>query len=175
MTGPAGHIQHGCVNTAFPRQRKLLQHFTEKVQEIQTEAERSHSEVKALETVCSFVLTMCDAALLPCFQLQSRLKEAEQKQTELSLSRKLLQDTVRWRQRFMSLWVLFVLHVVLFLWQEEELCSLQRRCEEQEDFWKNKVSEAEQQNQTVRSRNICRHGNMLTNDFLINSCFTHSL
>lgn len=95
---------------------------------------------------------MFDAVLLSCYQLQSRLKEAEQKQTELDLSRKLLQDTVRQRRSFMSFICLLFVHVVLlFPWQEAELRSLQRRSEQREDVWKNKVSEAEQQNQTVRS------------------------
>lgn len=56
---------------------------------------------------------MFDAVLLSCYQLQSRLKEAEQKQIELDLSRKLLQDTVRQRLRFISFICLLFVHVVL--------------------------------------------------------------
>ncbi|XP_074487317.1 ribosome-binding protein 1b isoform X2 [Sebastes fasciatus] len=62
-------------------------------------------------------------------ELQSRLNEAERKQTELQTefhqNTKLLQET------------------------EAELQALQRRSEEEENIWKNKLSEAEQQKQTV--------------------------
>ncbi|GAA6225646.1 ribosome-binding protein 1-like [Lates japonicus] len=65
-------------------------------------------------------------------KLQSRLNEAEQKhielQAELDQSRKLLQET------------------------EVELQSLQRRSEDEENIWKSKVSEAEQQRQTLLDR-----------------------
>ncbi|XP_044047409.1 ribosome-binding protein 1b isoform X5 [Siniperca chuatsi] len=58
-------------------------------------------------------------------ELQSRLKEVQELQAEFDHSTKLLQET------------------------EAELQALQRRSEDEENIWKNKLSEAEQQKQTV--------------------------
>ncbi|XP_049427118.1 ribosome-binding protein 1b isoform X2 [Epinephelus fuscoguttatus] len=86
-------------------QSDWLQRFTQKVEESKSVAESAHSE------------------------LQSRLTEADRKQSELQTrfdqNTKVLQET------------------------EAELQLLQRRSEEEETVWKKKLSEAEQQKQTV--------------------------
>ncbi|XP_049899667.1 ribosome-binding protein 1b isoform X3 [Epinephelus moara] len=86
-------------------QSDWLQRFTQKVEENKSVAESAHSE------------------------LQSRLTEADRKQSELQTrfdqNTKVLQET------------------------EAELQVLQRRSEEEETVWKKKLSEAEQQKQTV--------------------------
>ena len=104
-------------------------------------------------------------------QLQSRLLEAGRTQTDLQSqfdqSSKLLQETVttklmlinlkqiRWIWTFSIIKPIFVSRFrtianVSLVWQEAELQALQRRSAEEENVWKNKLSEAEQQKQTVR-------------------------